>query len=356
MAKLVNVREYEQRARELLPQMAYDYYAGGAGDEITIRENEQAWGDLRLRPRMLVDVRSCDLGTTILGQPVSMPLMTAPCAQNGMAHPDGELAVARATAAIGIIQTLSTVSSYSLEDVAQASHGSRWFQLYCYRDRSITQSLVERAAAAGYTAICVTVDVPQLGNRERDTRNNFVLPAEARVANLAHLLPEVAEGSALQQYIDLQYDAGLTWESLDWLHSITKLPIIVKGILTAEDAILAVQHGVAGIVVSNHGGRQLDTTVSTCYALPEVVAAVAESAEVYVDGGIRRGTDILKALALGARAVLIGRPYLWGLAVGGEAGVTRVLELLRNELRLAMTLAGCTYMNEISHSLIAPMK
>jgi len=353
MSELLNLRDYEQLARERLPQMVYDYYAGGAGDEITVHENEQAWARVRLRPRVLVDVSACDLSATVLGQPISMPLMTAPCALNALAHPEGELAVARASAAAGIVQVLSTLSAYRMEDVAAASDGKRWFQLYCYRDRGITRDLVARAEAAGFLALCVTVDVPVPGPRERDARNRFQVPPHIRAANLAHLIPDSADGSALLKYVSDQFDPSLTWETLDWLRSITRLPIVVKGILTGEDARLAAQHGAAGIGVSNHGGRQLDSVAATCDALPEVVDAVGGEVEVFVDGGIRRGTDVLKAIALGARAALIGRPYLWGLAVDGEAGVRRVLHLLRDELRLSMALAGCPKISAISATLIA---
>lgn len=341
MTGRINLHDYEAAAREALPGMVYDYYAGGAGDEISVRENVEAWGRVRLRPRVLVDVSRCDLGTTVLGTRVEMPVLTAPCAMNGLAHADGEPAVARAAAEAGIVQVVSTLSSYSLEEVAAASAGVRWFQLYAYRDWGLTRDLVERAAAAGYGALCMTVDGAIPGVRERDARNRFRVPADVRVGNFAHRLPEAPDGSALLRYVADQFDPGLTWESVDRLRALSKLPLVLKGVLTAEDARLAVEHGAQGIVVSNHGGRQLDTAVATCDALPEVVDAASGAAEIYVDGGIRRGTDVLKALALGARAVLIGRPYLWALAVEGEAGVRRILGLLREELRLAMALSGC---------------
>ena len=348
--------EFEKEARERLPQMVYDYYAGGAGDEITLRENELAWGRRRLRPRVLVDVSACDARTTVFGEPLSMPLMTAPCALNSLAHPDGELAVARATAAAGILQVVSSLSSHRMEEISAASEGAGgrlWFQLYCYRDRGITRELVQRAEAARYAAVCVTVDVPRPGTRERDTRNRFQVPPEIRVANLAHQVPSSDQGSALLKYVGEQLDPGLTWDSIDWLRGLTRLPVVLKGILTAQDAALAVAHGAAGIVVSNHGGRQLDTAVATCDALPEIAAAAQGAAEVFVDGGIRRGTDVLKAVALGARAALIGRPYLWGLAVEGETGVRRVIELLREELLLSMALSGCASVGDIKASLVA---
>ncbi len=347
MALLLNPRDYEAHARECLTQSVYDYYAGAAGDEITVRENEAAWQRLRLLPRVLVDVSSCQLATTVLGQPLASPMLTAPCALNRLAHPEGELAVARAVSTLGMGQVLSTLSSYPLDEVAAAAPAVRWFQLYVYRDREVTRDLVRRAEAAGYTAICLTVDVQRPGNRERDLRNGFQVPPHVRAANFDHAIENSADGSALLKYINDQFDPGLTWDGLQWLVSITTLPVVVKGVLAPEDARLCVVNGARGIGVSNHGGRQLDTAVSSCDALEPVVDAVGDSAEVFVDGGIRRGTDVLKALALGARAVLIGRPYLWGLAVDGERGVARVLTLLRDDLALSMALAGCASLDDV---------
>ncbi|MDZ7632214.1 MAG: alpha-hydroxy acid oxidase [Gemmatimonadaceae bacterium] len=344
---LLNPRDFEARARELLPTSVYDYYAGGAGDEITVRENEAAWAALRITPRVMVDVSTVQLATSVLGQPLSMPIMTAPCALNALAHPDGELAVARAVSAEGTGQILSTMSSCALEAVAAAAPAPRWFQLYVYRDREITRDLVQRAEAAGYSAICLTVDVQRPGNRERDMRNGFRVPPHVRAANLGQVIEDVADGSALLAYMHDQLDPALTWEAMDWLRSITRLPIVVKGVLAAADASHAVSHGATGIAVSNHGGRQLDTVIASCHALPSIVDAVAGVAEVYVDGGIRRGTDVLKALSLGARAVFIGRPYLWGLAVDGERGVRRVLSLLRDDLALSMATAGCATLTDV---------
>jgi 4-hydroxymandelate oxidase len=349
---LLNLRDYEAAARDRLPSGVYDYYVGGAGDEATVRENEAAWSRLRIRPRVLVDVTTRDLCTTVLGRPVAAPILTAPAALNALAHPDGELAVARATAALGLIQTLSTMSAYTLEQVAGAARGTRWFQLYVYRDRGLTRALIERAEAAGYAALCVTVDVQVVGNRERDARNPLTLPAGIGIANFAHLAAEHAQPSSLLGYVAAQVDPGVTWRDLAWMRGLTRLPILVKGVLTAADAVRAVEYGCAGIVVSNHGGRQLDTVLPTAVALPEVAGAVAGRAEVFVDGGIRRGTDILKALALGARAVLVGRPYLWGLAVGGEAGVRRVLDLFRDDLDRSLALAGCARLDDVGRELV----
>lgn len=353
----VNLDDFEQAAKQCLPQLVYDYYAGGAGDEITVRENRAGWQGLRLRPRVLVDVASRDLSTTVLGVPVSMPILTAPCAFNSLAHPDGEPAVARAASSAGIVQVVSTAGTHSLEEVAAAApKGNRWFQLYCYRDREVTRWLVERAAAAGYQALCLTVDAPLVGRRDRDTRNCFALPHGMCWKNLEGVGLEQMEaqpdGSALVHYISTIWDSSLTWEAVEWLRGLSNLPLVIKGVLTAEDARLAVQHGASGIVVSNHGGRQLDCVASTAEALVEVIDEVGDEVEVFVDGGIRRGGDVLKALALGARAVLVGRPYLWGLATGGETGVARVLKLLRDELDLDMALCGRPTIRSIDRTLV----
>jgi len=298
-----------------------------------------------------------DLSTTVLGERIAFPVLTAPCAFNAMAHPEGELAVARATAAAGIVQVVSTAGTYALEEVAAAAPGApRWFQLYCYRDRDVTRWLVDRAVAAGYKALCLTVDAPLVGRRERDARNRFGLPHGMSWKNLAGVgldqMGQRDDDSALVHYISSIWDAALTWDAVPWLKGLSELPLVIKGILTAEDAILAVDHGAAGIVVSNHGGRQLDGTLATSEALAEVVDAVGGRAEIYVDGGIRRGSDILKALALGARAALIGRPYLWALASGGQSAVERMFSLLKSELDLDMALAGRPTIASIDRTLV----
>jgi 4-hydroxymandelate oxidase len=354
----VNLHEYEQAARERLPQMVFDYYFGGAEDELTVRDNRLGWQALRFRPRIFVDVSQRELSTTVLGQRMAFPVMTAPCAFNSLAHPDGECAVARAAAAAGIVQVVSTAGTHSLEEVAAAApDGLRWFQLYCYRDRGVTQGLVERAVAAGYKALCLTVDAPLVGRRDRDTRNNFGLPPGMNWKNLEQVgLDQMSagdDGSALVIYIAEIWDASLTWESVEWLRKLSPLPLAVKGVLTAEDAKRAVDHGVDAIVVSNHGGRQLDGTLPTSEALAEIADAVRGRVELLVDGGIRRGSDVVKALALGARAVLIGRPYLWALATDGQAGVERMLGLLRDEVDLCMALAGRPTIESIDRTLLA---
>jgi 4-hydroxymandelate oxidase len=285
-----------------------------------------------------------------------MPILVAPMAYQGLAAPEGEPATARAVGASGTIMVVSTLATTSLEEVAAAAAGGPlWFQLYVYKDRSVSESLVRRAEAAGYRALVLTVDTPLLGRREADERNGFGLPDHLRMANFSgrsEARPTEPGVSALALHTLAEFDPSLTWEALDWMRSITRLPIVVKGILTQEDAALALAHGAAAIIVSNHGGRQLDTAVATIEALPEVVEAVAGRCEVYLDGGVRRGTDVLKALALGARAVFVGRPILWALAVGGEDGVRHALELLRRELTLDMGISGRPTLASIDRSLV----
>jgi 4-hydroxymandelate oxidase len=357
MQPVVNLFEYERLAKARMTPMAFDYYASGAMDEITLRENRRAFDEIFLRYRVLAGVGKRDATTTVLGQPVPMPVLVAPSAFHCLAHPLGERATAGAAATAGIIYVMSTLSTTKMEEVAQLSTGPRWFQLYVYKDRGVTRSLVERAEAAGFTALELTVDAPVLGQREADVRNHFHLPDGLTAANLVDpesgKLPEVPGQSGLAAYFARLQDDNLTWNDLEWLRSHTRLPVLVKGISRGDDAQRALDCGVAGIIVSNHGGRQLDTARPTIQALPEVVEAVAGRAEVLMDGGIRRGTDILKALALGARAVQVGRPVLWGLAVDGEAGVRHVLELLRTEFDLALAMCGCQNVAEITHDLIA---
>lgn len=352
----INLYDFEECARRVLPQMAYDYYSSGANDEVTLKENCEAYKRLKLMPRMLVDVSKRTLSTRILKDSVQMPILIAPTAMQRLAHADGEVAMCRAAGQAGTIMVLSTLATSSIEEVSAAATGPVWFQLYVYKDRGITRSLVERAEKAGCTAIVLTVDSPHLGRRERDVRNRFHLPADLAIKNLVQAglqaLPADADGSALASYIASLYDTSLSWKDVEWLRSITKLPVLVKGVLRADDALRAIEYGAKGIIVSNHGGRQLDTVPATIEALPAIVDAARGGAEVLVDGGVRRGTDVLKALALGARAVLIGRPALWGLAVGGKDGVAAVLAMLREELDLAMMLAGCQDVNAVPGDLV----
>lgn len=351
----LNLEEYEAAARALLPEMMYWYVAGAACDRTTLQGNREAYNRWRFLPRVLRGNARVSLGTTALGEPISLPVLLAPVGMHRTVHDEGELATARAAREAGTIFTLSTVATYAIEEVAPLA-GPWWFQLYIYRDREITRDLVRRAEAAGAKALVVTVDTPVLGRREMDERNRFVLPEGITIANLARTLferMEAVEGSGLSAYTS-NFDPALSWADLDWLASISSLPIVPKGILAAEDAKLALEHGARAIIVSNHGGRQLDSAVATLDALPAIVEAVDGRAEVYLDGGIRRGTDVVKALTLGARAVLIGRPYIWGLAHGGQAGVGRVLELLRAELATALALCGCADLSEIRRELVVP--
>lgn len=352
MNERITVDDFEQTARELLPPMVFDYYAGGSGDEWTLRENRRAFDRWIIRPRVLVDASDVDLRTSVLGQAVPFPILLAPTAFQRMAHDEGELATARAAASLGALMVVSTIATVSLEEIAHTGV-ARWFQLYVLKDRDLTAELVKRADAAGYSALVLTVDAPLLGRRLRDERNAFTLPPGIGLANLEGTGLPVAAGSGLSSFFLDRHDPTLTWESVAWLRSLSSLPLVLKGVLTAEDARLAVEAGADAVVVSNHGGRQLDGAPATIDVLPEVVEAVSGRTEVLVDGGVRRGTDVLKALALGARAVLVGRPYLWGLAVGGESGVRRVLEILRDELKLAMALAGQPSVGGIDRSLVA---
>jgi 4-hydroxymandelate oxidase len=322
----LTVQDYEMLAQERLDPPAWAYYSGGAGDEVTLRANRAALDRIQFLPRMLRGFTEAHAHTRVLGCDVRMPILVAPTSSHGLACPEGECATAMAAGSAGTIMAVSTESTYRLEEIAAAASGPLWFQLYVYRDRSIAERLVRRAEQAGYRAIVLTVDLPAWGGIERARRAGLPPAAEGELGNL--------EGS-----IDMSAGA-LRWEDIAWLRSLTGLPIVLKGLLLPEDAEEAVARGVDAIVVSNHGGRSLDGVPPSVEALPAIAEAVAGRCEVYLDGGVRRGTDVLKALALGARAVLVGRPVLWGLAVDGAAGAQRVLELLRNELEVAMVLAG----------------
>jgi len=355
--KPLNLFEYEAQAKNNLSQMAWDYYVSGAGDEVTLRNNRNAFERFPLRPRMLVDVSQRNLSTQILGKPQELPILIAPMAFQCLANPAGEVATAKVAGSMGITMVLSTMATKSMEEVAAVEQaGNQWFQLYVHRDRGLTKALVERAYNSGFQALCLTVDAPVLGRRERDARNQFVLPPGMELANLVtwqdQKITQKDGESGLFAYCAEQLDPGLTWADVEWLRSLSPLPLVIKGILRGDDAVRAVEHGANGIIVSNHGGRQLDGAIATIDALGEIVTAVRNQAEVFMDGGIRRGTDILKALALGAKAVLVGRPILWGLSVAGSQGVQHIIELLRDELDLAMALTGCATLQDIDSSLI----
>lgn len=335
----INVADYERMAAGALDAGPLGYYAGGAGDERTLRDNIDAFSRRHLRPRVLVDVASVSAATTVLGTEVAMPVLVAPVALQKMAHPDGETGMARAAAAAGTIMCLSTIATATPDEVARAApEAPRWFQVYCFSDRGVTRALVDQAVECGYRALVVTVDAPRAGRRERDLRTDFAVPAGIDMPAVTAATGSTA-GVTPQEFFSL-VDASLTWEGFAHIAASSPLPVLLKGVHTAEDARLAVEHGAAGVVVSNHGGRQLDGVPASLDMLEECVEAVAGRCEVLMDGGIRRGTDVLTALALGARAVLVGRPALWALAVGGEAGARHVLELLRAEVELGLTLLG----------------
>ncbi|XP_041107499.1 hydroxyacid oxidase 1 [Polyodon spathula] len=357
--KPVCLNDFEEHAKRILPKAVYDYYRSGADAQQTLADNVAAFSRWRLYPRVLRDVSQIDLSVSVLGQRISMPVCVAATAMQRMAHPDGETATVRACQSAGTGMMISSWATSSIEEVAESAPDSlRWLQLYIYKDRELTKSLVLRAEKAGYKGIFVTVDTPYLGKRQNDVRNRFMLPSHLRMANFKS--PDMSfsskngygEDSGLAVYVAQAIDPTLKWEDIAWLKKLTKLPIVVKGILRADDAQEAVKYGVDGILVSNHGARQLDCVPATIDVLSEIVEAVEGRAEVFLDGGVRKGTDVIKALALGAKAVFVGRPVLWGLAYQGENGVNEVLQLLRQELILAVALTGCRTVNEIDKSIV----
>jgi len=340
MDESICIDDFARAAEEKLDAGTAGYFFGGACDEVTLEDNVVAWRRRQLRPRMLAGHSSWSTRAEVLEDEVSMPILVAPVAYQRLVDPEGEIAMARAAAAAGTVMCLSTLATARPSEVAAAVPGGRrWFQLYCFRDEAVTQALTDEAVDSGFEAIVVTVDAPRGGRRERDLRTGFKIPEGLGVPSV-----QAALGSERAVTIEETFalmDPALGWRDLERLASGCRLPVLVKGVLTAEDAALAVEHGATGLIVSNHGGRQLDCVSAGADALPEVVEAVGGRATVLVDGGVRRGTDVAIAIALGADAVLVGRPALWGLAVGGEEGVRRVLELLREELELALALCGC---------------
>lgn len=350
-----NLIDAETFARERLPKVVYDYFRSGAWDETSLRRNREAYGEIEVLPRVLVDVSRRDASRTLLGTRVSMPVLAAPTAFHRLAHPDGEAGTARAVAAAGSIMVLSSLSTTSIEEVV-AQGGTVWFQLYANKDPGITKALMDRAISAGCKALMLTVDTPTWGVRERDVRNGFRLPAGISAVNLASLDPtgdlRSRQGSGMGQAFDWMVHPGLAWPELERICAASPVPVLVKGVARGDDAAKAIESGCAGVVISNHGGRQLDGTPATIEMLPAVVDAVAGRGLVLVDGGVRRGTDVLKAIALGADAVQIGRPQLWGLACDGEAGVRWVFEALAKELDIAMALAGCPTLAEVTPDLL----
>ncbi|XP_065163524.1 2-Hydroxyacid oxidase 1 [Atheta coriaria] len=358
---LVCVDDFEVHARNILPKNALDYYKSGAGQETTLDNNRKAFSKLRLRPRCLTNVNSRDLTTTILGRKIAIPVGISPTAMQRMAHADGELANVKAAEKHNTVFILSTIATSSIEEVAAAApHAIKWFQLYIYNDREVTLGLIKRAEQAGFKALVLTVDTPFFGIRYADMRNKFTLPPHLKLANFqgekASKINETKDGiSGLNNYVNGLFDASLTWKDVEWLMRVTKLPIVLKGILTKEDANMACDLGVAGIIVSNHGARQVDGTPASIEALPEIITEVEKSGknvEVYLDGGIRDGTDVFKALALGAKMVFMGRPALWGLAHSGQKGVERILDILKMEFDSTMAVCGCSSAADITKDKI----
>lgn len=349
----INVADYERLAEQMLEPGPYGYFAGGAGDERTLRENVAAFARWRLVPRVLVDVGEVTTETSVLGAPASMPVLVAPVAFQRLAHADGEPAMARAAAAAGTVMCLSTLATSRPSEVAAAAPGARrWMQLYCFRDRGVTDAIVAEAAESGFEAIVLTVDAPRIGPRERDLRTGFEIPPDVTIPSMA-AAAGTGEPVSVAQVFGL-IDPTLTWDDLARLVDGSELPVLVKGVLAADDAERAADCGVAGIVVSNHGGRQLDGVLASVDALGEIAESVGDRVEVLMDGGVRRGTDVVVALARGARAVLVGRPALWGLAAGGEQGARHVLELLRAEIALALALCGCPTPADVTARHVRP--
>ncbi|KAI6646591.1 Hydroxyacid oxidase 1-like [Oopsacas minuta] len=352
--QIVCLGDLEKHASRVLPKMAWDYYSSGANGEVTLTENTNAFQTYQIYPHILRSVGTPSLFTSVQGHSISMPICIAPTAFHCMAHPQGEKATARAAASAGICMCLSTLSNTALEDVAAIGNGLRWFQLYIHTDRQATLQLVRRAEKCGYKAIALTVDAPLLGNRYADEKNDFSIPSHLKCPHLVNLDKiKVKTGSKLSMYFATLLENNSSWEVVHWLKSITSLPIIIKGIHRGEDALLAVEHGADGIWVSNHGARQLDSVPASIDMLYEIVQYVdPDKVEIYFDGGVRYGTDVLIALALGARSVFVGRPAIWGLSYGGEEGVTLMLELLRKELILALTLSGCKDVHSLPKGIV----
>jgi 4-hydroxymandelate oxidase len=348
-AESICLADFEPLAKAKMSSTAWEYVTAGAGDELTVRWNKEAYQRIRLKPRVLVDVSKLDTRVTLFGQEHPFPILLAPTSAQTLTYPEGELATARGAGAAGAAMVLSSFSSTSVEDVAAVAKTPLWFQLYAQTDHGFTRDLVQRAEAAGYRALCLTVDTPVAGARNRETRADVKLPPMPNLKGLKMAGP-MRTGSL--DIFSGVLDAALTWKDVEWLLSFAKIPLLLKGVLNPEDADRGVKAGVAGIMVSNHGGRNLDTVPATIDALPQVADKVAGRIPVFVDGGVRRGTDVLKALAFGASAVLIGRPYVYGLGAAGQAGVTKVLNILQREFQIAMVLTGRTTISSIDRSVI----
>ena len=378
LTRAITIDDLRRLARRRLPRAVYDFIEGGAGDELTVTRNRAAFERLLFEPRILVDVSKREQSTVVLGERVATPVILSPTGMAGLSWPKGEVAAARGAHDAGTIYTLSTHSSCSIEEVAAGAPGPLWFQLYVWQNRDLTRSFVERARAAGYRALLLTVDVQVISRRERDLRNGFTVPPRVTARNVVDTLRRAgwvrrvlmgqrrltlanlvgAPGAPRTDIVTLagvanrQVDPSISWADLAWFRSLWSGPLLLKGVMTAADARRAAEHGIDGVVVSNHGGRQLDGTRATIEALPEIVDAVGNRMEVLLDGGVRRGADVVRALALGARAVMVGRPYLYGLATGGQAGVRRALEILASEVDHVLALTGVPRVADLEPSLV----
>jgi len=358
--ELACLADFEESAKTRITHEAWEFFNGAVADEITMRWNKEAYQRMRLKPRILVDVSKLDTHVTLFGESHPFPIILAPTAYHKLAHPEGEIATARGAGAAGATLIVSTVATTSIEDIAAAARGPLWFQLYYQPDRGFTRDLIQRAESAGCKAICLTVDTPVVGARNREMRAKFQLPPNLNLPNLKGLVVNgVAmeknaggHGAAPGSIYSAVMDAAMTWRDIDWLLSTVKVPLLFKGVLNPDDADHAVKAGVSGIIVSNHGARNLDTVPATADALPQVAEKVAGRVPVIVDGGVRRGTDVLKALALGANAIMIGRPYLYGLSVAGDDGVAAVVNILRREFEMAMALTGRPTIASIDRSVL----
>jgi isopentenyl diphosphate isomerase/L-lactate dehydrogenase-like FMN-dependent dehydrogenase len=353
---LLTIDDFEEVAHGVLPGATFDYYAGGSGDLSSLHRNREAYSSLAVHYRVFRDVENCDLSCEILGHKLQHPVLAAPTAFHCLANPEGEVATARGLCEAGALMTLSSLSTRTVEDVAAAGAGPKWFQLYINRDRGFTRDLMARVEAAGYSAIVVTADTPRWGRRHKDIRNGFHLPPGLEAVNLVRSHADATtlshSGAGLGSSFDWMLDASLTWRDFEAICAGTKLPVLIKGVCRPEDALSAFVAGAAGVVVSNHGGRQMESAPATIAVLLEIRTAVGPDRLLIVDGGIRCGVDVLKALALGANAVQIGRPVLWGLAAGGATGVSRVVNTLRTELEQAMVLAGAPSLADITPDLV----
>ena len=349
----INLFDFAAGARARMSEMAYAYLSGGGADEITLRRNRDQLDALCLVPRVLVDVGAVDTRLELFGEAFAFPILLAPTGFQRLAHPEGEIATARGAAAADATYVTSTVATTSIEAIGAATTGRLWFQLYIQRDRGFTRELVQRAEAAGCQALCITVDTPVLGPRDREKRAGMALPPGLTYENLKGLMAPDDQHAEFHRGIYNPFlDPTITWETIAWVRSFARVPVLLKGVLAPDDARRAADEGVTGVIVSNHGGRNLDTVPASIEALPRVVEAVAGRIPVLMDGGVRRGTDVIKALALGAKAVLIGRPYVWGLACAGAEGVQRVVEILRSELEMAMALCGVPKLARIDRTLL----